>query len=161
MIRPVETRDAAAVVAIHNHYVLHTLITFDTEPMSEEAMRGRIEGALAAGNPWLVAEIDGRVAGYCYAHPWKGRTGNGRTLESSIYLAPEATGRGVGRALMEALIDACRSREVHALVACVVEGNAASDALHRRMGFRPVGRCREVGCKDDRWLDVDDYLLHL
>ena len=159
-IRPVTPQDAAAIAAIYNEYVLKTDISFETEALSAEEMRGRILD-ISADFPNLVFEEEGRVLGYCYAHAWKERAAYSRTLETTIYLAPEAQGRGIGTRLMGRLIEACREGGFHALVACITGGNEPSIALHRRLGFRQVSCFPQVGRKFGRWLDVVDLQLML
>lgn len=159
-IRPVTPQDAAAIAAIYNEYVLKTDISFETEALSAEEMRGRILD-ISADFPYLVFEEEGRVLGYCYAHAWKERAAYSRTLETTIYLAPEAQGRGIGTRLMGRLIEACREGGFHALVACITGGNEPSIALHRRLGFRQVSCFPQVGRKFGRWLDVVDLQLML
>ena len=144
MIREVRQEDAAAIAAINNHYVMHSDASFDTEPTDGETMRQRI-AAIAAACPYFVCEEEGEVVGYCFAHPWKARPAYGLTLETTVYLAPEHTGKGIGRAL----------------IACITGGNRASTALHEALGFRAVSHFREVGRKFGRWLDVVDYELIL
>ena len=160
MIRQVIPSDTAAIAAIYNEYVLHTDISFETEPLTVEEMRGRIED-ISAAFPYFVFEEEGKVTGYCYAHPWKERAAYGRTLETTIYLSPEAQGRGIGTRLMERLIGACREAGFHALVACITGGNEPSIALHQKLGFRQVSCFPQVGCKFGRWLDVVDLQLML
>ncbi len=160
MIRPVTPHDAAAIAALYNHYVLHTTASFEEEAVPVEAMRRRIEET-AARWPYLVWEEQGRVKGYCYAHPWKERPAYRHTLETTVYLDPACTGRGIGTQLMHALIGECRGRGVHALVACITAGNTASRRLHRRLGFRQVSEFHEVGFKHGQWLGVVDYELRL
>lgn len=159
-IRPVGLDDAAAIAEIYNYYVTSTTVSFETEPLSEAAMRSRIK-SLAGQFPYLVCEVDGAVAGYCYAHPWKERAAYNFTLETTVYVSARYHRRGIGSRLMERLIDECRRRGVHALVACVTAENEASCDLHLALGFRPVSCFRQVGRKFGRWLDVVDFELLL
>ena len=159
-IRPLATADADAIADIYAHYVQHTTATFDTEPPrsgEDVMMKLPFDGAY----PAYVCVADGVVAGYCYAHPWKERHAYRYTLENTVYLHPDHTGKGYGRMLMERLIEACRDEGYHALVACITVPNEASIALHERLGFRRVSLFREVGRKFDHWLDVADYELIL
>lgn len=160
MIREVRQEDAAAIAAINNHYVMHSDASFDTEPTDGETMRQRI-AAIAAACPYFVCEEEGEVVGYCFAHPWKARPAYGLTLETTVYLAPGHTGKGIGRALMLQLIEACRRRGIHVLISCITGGNRPSIALHEALGFQAVSHFREVGRKFGRWLDVVDYELIL
>lgn len=160
LIRPVKLEDAEAITAIYNEYVAHTVVTFDTEPWSEERMRMRIID-LSTKFPYFVCEVDGELAGYCYAHAWKEKAAYRFTLETTIYLSPTYTGRGIGTKLMEKLIEECSRGGYHALIACITEGNEASNVLHTRLGFKQVSCFKKVGLKFDRWLDVIDYELLL
>ena len=156
MIRRVQAGDAAQLAAIYNAYVLRSTATFETEPVSVEEMRRRVE-AIGKEHPYLVYEEDGRVAGYCYAHPWKERAAYRHTWETTVYLSPAHTGRGIGTQLMERLMDECRQRGCHALVACITAENMASRRMHERLGFRQVSDFEQVGQKFGRWLGVTDY----
>ena len=160
MIRRVELRDAGAVAAIYNEYVEHSVVTFETEPLREEDMHIRI-AEITAHFPYFVYEQEGEIVGYCYAHPWKQRAAYKHTLETTVYLARGNEGKGIGKALMQRLIEECRRDGYRALIACITEGNAASDALHLKLGFRQVSHFEKVGLKFGRWLDVIDYELLL
>lgn len=160
MIRPVKDSDAAAIAAIYNEYVLHTSISFETEPLSEETMRERI-AHFVASYPYLVAEEHGVVVGYCYAHPWKERAAYFRSWETTVYLHPQYHGRGIGSRLMQELIDRCRAAGCHVLIACITADNTTSREFHSRLGFSQVSHFSEVGQKHGRLLDVVDYQLIL
>jgi len=160
-IRPVSLSDAEAIVEIYNHFITDTTITFETEPVTKEEMTRRIR-EISAHFPYFVYERGGKILGFCYAHLWKERAAYVHTWETTVYLAPEACGRGAGAALMARLVEACRADGgCHALVACITGENAASIAFHTRLGFRRVSLFREVGRKMGRWLDVADYELLL
>ena len=154
MIRPAAPEDAARVAEIYNRFIAESVVTFEEQPVSTDEMRKRVTDVAAAGHPWLVAEIDGTVAGYAYAKSWHTRSAYRLTLESTIYLAPEFSGRGLGTRLYEALITAARDIPCHSLVGCIALPNPASIALHEKLGFRPVGIFKEVGWKFGRWIDV-------
>ncbi len=159
MIRPVRPKeDAGEITAIYNEYVLHSTASFETVPLSQAEMLGRIE-SIVRGFPYLVYEQEGRVAGFCYVHPWKERAAYHHTLETTVYVAPQCRRQGIGAQLMEVLIRECRHIDCHALVACITSENEASRALHSRLGFSEVSHFREVGRKFGRWLDVSDYEL--
>ncbi|OUP15880.1 GNAT family N-acetyltransferase [Parabacteroides distasonis] len=160
MIRNVSLRDAKAIVDIYNEYIVNSVITFETEPLREEEMRERM-AAISASYPYLVYLVDDEVAGYCYAHAWKERAAYRYTLETTVYLSPGYKGKGIGRLLMERLIEECRAGGFHALIACITEGNEASYSLHEKLGFRKVSHFEKVGMKFGRWLDVVDYELIL
>ena len=159
-VRPVSPDDAAALAAIYNYYVRETVISFETEPLGEGQMRERIVQT-AAEFPYLVCELDGRVVGYACAHRWKERAAYSQTWESSIYLHHEWCARGMGRALMEALVPLCRAAGCRALIACITAENQASVAFHESLGFRQVSLFPAVGCKFGRLLDVVDLYLPL
>ncbi len=160
MIRRVTPQDTAAITGIYNEYIAHTVISFETEPLSETEMQRRI-GQISAAFPYFVYEIDDEVAGYCYAHEWKERAAYRHTLETTVYLSPRHTGKGIGLALMQRLIDECRNRGYHALIACITGNNEASKALHAKLGFTQVSHFKAVGYKLGQWLDVVDYELLL
>lgn len=160
MIRRVKLQDAKAITTIYNEYVEHSVATFDTEPLREEDMRSRV-AEIAARFPYFVYEEDGRVTGYCYAHLWKERDAYKHTLETTVYMAPGYLGKGIGKMLMQRLIEECKREGYHALIACITEGNAASDSLHLGLGFKQVSHFEKVGLKFGRWLDVVDYELLL
>lgn len=160
MIRRVRLSDASDIVYIYNNYVLKTVVSFETEVLSIMEMKRRIS-VFSADYPYLVYEKDGRIAGYCYAHAWKSRAAYGRTLETTIYLAPEAKGQGIGRELMERLISECRLLGYVALIACITTTNTESINFHRCLGFKKVSHFEKVGYKFGHWLDVADYELLL
>lgn len=160
ILRDARPADAEAIAAIYAPYVRETTVSFEEEPVSAEAMARRL-AVFARHWPVLVAERGGRVVGYCYAHPWKERAAYALTLETTIYLEPSACGGGIGPMLMRRLADECRLRGAHALVACITDDNAASIAMHRRLGFREVSHFTEVGRKFGRWLGVVDMEMIL
>jgi L-amino acid N-acyltransferase YncA len=160
MIRKVTTDDVEAIADIYNNYIGNSTATFETERISVNEMRKRIE-EISSAFPYFVDEEEGEIAGYCYAHPWKARAAYRYTLETSVYLDPKYFRRGIGRNLMENLIRDCRAQGFHTLIACITEGNTASYQLHESLGFRQVSDFHEVGMKFGRWLGVVDYELLL
>jgi len=161
LIRAATHADATAIGAIYDHYVRETVVTFEETEVGADAMATRIADVQSRGLPWLVVECDGRVAGYAYAGPWKARSAYRHTVESTIYLAPAYTGRGLGPPLYRALVDALRACGTHTVIGGIALPNAASIALHEKAGFRPIGRFAEVGRKFDRWIDVGYWQLLL
>lgn len=161
IIRRVAAEDAAGIANIYNVYVTRSTASFEVEPVGVDSMRQRVE-QISAHYPYWVYETGGRVVGYCYAHEWKERPAYRCTYETTVYVAEDYVGRGIGRQLMERLIDSCRLCECRVLIACITAENEASIAMHRKLGFEPVSRFREVGRKFGRWLDVVDceLLLH-
>ena len=161
MVRPVRENDAAAITDIYNYYVGETTVSFETAPLSVGEMLQRIR-TISAGFPYFVAEEEGRVVGYSYAHLWKEREAYCHTWEVTIYLDKDCKGRGIGSRLMRRLVDACRDAGgCRQLVACITEENADSIAFHSRMGFEKVSHFKRVGFKFGRWLDVVDMELSL
>jgi phosphinothricin acetyltransferase len=160
IIRAVTPADAPALAAIYNHYVLNTIITFEETPVPDEEMARRIR-KVTARFPWFVAEQDGAVTGYAYVNTWRTRAAYRHSVESTVYLRPDAVGRGLGRRLFETLIAECRERGLHTIIGGIALPNPASIAMHRRLGFHEVARFREVGRKFNRWIDVAFWQLML
>ncbi len=161
LFRNVTLSDAADIASVYNHHVEHTTVTFDTEPLSVEAMRDKISG-IAAEYPYIVCEADGCVVGFCYAHQWKEKAAYSCTWETTVYVAQEFCSCGIGRKLMLSLIEECRKRsDCHALIACITSPNPASEALHRSLGFTQASHFHSVGNKFSEWLDVTDWELIL
>lgn len=160
-IRPAGVRDAEAIARIYNHYVRDTVITFEVDDVDPESMARRIDETNAAGLPWLVAEAGEGVAGYAYASTWKSRCAYRFSVESTIYLDPGQTGRGIGRPLYAALIDGIRDCSMRVAIGGIALPNPASIALHESLGFRKIGQFEQVGYKFDRWIDVGYWQLTL
>lgn len=153
-VRASEERDLAAIAAIYAHHVLHGLATFEIEAPDAAEMGRRRAHVLALGLPYLVAEQDGRVAGYAYAAPHRERPAYRYTLEDSIYVDHEMLGLGAGSVLLEALIAACARGGYRQLVAVIGDSaNAASIGLHAACGFNHAGLLPAVGFKFGRWVD--------
>ncbi|WP_044530414.1 GNAT family N-acetyltransferase, partial [Herbaspirillum sp. B65] len=133
-IRPATAADAAALCGIYNHYVQTTVISFETEAVSVEAMAARI-AEVQAQFPWLVFEEDGAVLGYAYASKWKPRAAYQHSVESSVYLRHDAGGRGIGKQLYRALIARLKPLGVHLVIGGIAQPNPASVALHESVGF--------------------------
>lgn len=162
MIRTATPDDAERTAAIYNHFVEHTVVTFEETPISPAEMRTRTAAVIDARYPWLVSEIDGVVAGYAYAKTWQTRCAYRLSLESTIYLAPEFTGRGLGTELYGALFDELRkAHRGHCVVGGIALPNPGSVALHEKLGFELVGVFKEVGWKFDKWVDVGYWQLML
>lgn len=152
-LRNATVADAEALRTIYNREVEETTHTFDLEPrtLSEQQdwIRER-EGALGV----LVAEVDGEVAGFASLSPYRPRAAYRTSVENSVYVAESARGAGVGRALMEELIDVATQRGFHTIIARISGGHEASIGLHQACGFTIVGTERQVGRKFGKWLDV-------
>ncbi|GAP16149.1 sortase [Longilinea arvoryzae] len=159
MIRQANLNDSAAMAQIYNPFILDTCITFEVDPVDAAEMTRRMGDVAAASLPWLVVEQDGKMAGYCYAHPWMERAAYQHTVESTIYLAPEFQRRGLGRQLYRALLAELKKRPVHAVISIIALPNPASVGLHESLGFEKVAHFREVGRKFEGWIDVGYWQL--
>lgn len=160
MIRPATATDAAPVAAIYNHYIEHTVITFEEEPVSAAAMAERIARTTET-YPWLVDEANGEIRGYAYATRWRERCSYRHSTESTVYLAPTQVRRGLGSALYRALLDELRRGDYRCVLGGIALPNPASVALHEKLGFHKVAHLVEVGRKFDRWIDVGYWQLML
>lgn len=158
MLRHCTTTDAPAVARIYNHYIRETVITFEEEPVSDAEMERRI-AEVTSRFPWLVWEESGRLMGYAYAARWKARAAYRHSVEATIYLDPDSTGRGIGTHLYAALIGELRETGVHSVVGGAALPNAASVALHERLGFSKVAEFSEIGRKHGKWVNVAYWQL--
>jgi phosphinothricin acetyltransferase len=153
-VRDSVVADIAAVERIYAEYVLTGLASFEIEPPSVDELLFRRATILGHGLPYLVAELDGRIVGYSYAAPYRSRPAYRFTIEDSVYVAAGFGGRGIGRALLAALIDRCETGPWRQMIAVIGDsGNAASIGLHSRLGFRHVGTLTAAGFKFGRWVD--------
>lgn len=155
IVRAATEADADALAAIYGDAVLNGFGTFEEDPPSPAEMDARRRAVQDQGLPYLVAEADGRVLGFAYASPFRPRAAYRYTLEDSVYVAPEAHGKGVGRAVLSAVIEACAALGVRQLMAVIGDSeNAGSIGLHRAMGFEQTGVGKSVGFKHGRWVDI-------
>ncbi|MFC7432634.1 MULTISPECIES: GNAT family N-acetyltransferase [unclassified Agrococcus] len=154
VIRPATIRDLPAVRSIHAHYVLNSSVTLEDRPKTPQEWRRLFDWLERLRLPFLVAESGTRtILGYALAEPWKPRSAYRKVVEHSIFLAPASTGRGLGRALLVALVDAAAATGCKEMIAVIADEKAeASIALHERLGFRETGRMGKVGRKFGRWL---------
>jgi len=154
-IRPVSAvSDSAAIAEIYNHYIRHTVVTFEELEIATEEMLNRINSVTSASLPWLVAEVSGQVVGYAYAGKFHGRSAYRFTVESTVYLEKNASGKGIGTKLYEALLHLLRQQNFHSVIGIVALPNAASVELHEKFNFKKIGHFSEVGYKFNQWLDV-------
>lgn len=154
VIRHARDEDMDAVQAIYAHHVLHGITSFEEEPPPLAEMMRRRAAVLAHGLPYLVAERDGRIAGYSYAAPYRDRSAYRFTIENSVYIDYRLVRAGIGRPLLVELIDRCARGPWRQMIAVIGDsGNVASIALHASLGFRHVGTLRGVGFKFGRWID--------
>ena len=161
VIRDVSSTDANQIADIYNYYVANSVITFEETAVSAAGMVTRIAEIQGQGLPWLVAELEGRLAGYSYASRWKTRSAYRHSVETTIYLAPGFEGAGIGKALYSALLPILREAGIHAVIGGAALPNPASEALHERLGFERVATFRQVGFKHGRWVDVAYWQLIL
>lgn len=162
-LRPALRTDMADVREIYNYYVTNSVVTFDEKRWTHRQWVDKYEYLTGLGLPFLVAvSPTGQVLGYGLVSPWAGKSGFRYTVENSIYLGQAATGKGLGRALLEALIEACEDRGIREMVAVVSDkGAEGSLALHERLGFVEVGRMGRVGFKFGRALGTIYLQKHL
>ena len=155
VVRDAGEADMAAIQAIYAHHVLHGLATFEETPPPVEEMLRRRAGVLAAGLPYLAAELEGKVLGYAYATAYRPRPAYRFSIEDSVYVAEGLAGKGIGSALLGALIARCERGPWRQMLAVIGNsGNEGSIALHRRMGFAHAGTFTSVGFKLGRWVDT-------
>ncbi|MEP5567008.1 MAG: N-acetyltransferase family protein [Halioglobus sp.] len=160
-IRAARVDDGKALAEIYNHYILHSMATFEEELLSVKEIEQRIEAVAQLGLPWLVAEERGEIIGYAYANRWRERSAYRFSVESTVYLTPELVSRGWGTRLYEALFDELRALDVHAVIGGITLPNPASVSLHERMGMHKVAEFPEVGFKQGEWLAVGYWQINL
>jgi L-amino acid N-acyltransferase YncA len=161
LVRAATAADADAIAGTYNYYIQNTVITFEEEAVPATAMAARIAEAQGQSLPWLVAEVNGAIAGYAYARPWRPRSAYRYSAETTIYLDRGYEGRRIGTTLYSALLPLLRERGIHVAIGGVALPNDASVALHEKLGFERVATFRQVGFKHDRWVDVAYWQLLL
>jgi len=155
-IRPVHTSDVPAITRIYAHSVEHGTASFELTAPDEAEMGRRMQHLLTGDFPYLAAESAGVLCGYAYAGPYRERPAYRWTLEDSVYIEPQMHRRGVGQALLAALIEAAGALGFRQMIAVIGDSTkqAASVGLHEALGFRHVGILQDVGFKHGRWLDT-------
>jgi len=155
LIRASREDDVPAIAAIYAHHVLHGTGTFETTPPTEAEMAARRADVLQKALPYLVLEEGGQVLGFAYCQWFKPRPAYRFSAEDSIYLHPQAAGRGLGRQLLSALVEQAEAAGLRKLIAVIGDSaNAGSIGVHTALGFQPVGTVRACGWKFGRWLDI-------
>lgn len=155
LIRPSTEHDLPAITRVYAHHVLHGTGTFETTPPTLEEMTARRADVLSKGLPWLVVEEAGEVLGYAYGNWFKPRPAYRFSVEDSIYLAPEAAGKGLGRALLAELLATLERSGIRKVMAVIGDSaNAGSIGVHTALGFKQVGVVPSCGWKFGRWLDI-------
>ena len=153
-------RDAPAICAIYNPYVAQATVTFEEVAVSTRQMKRRIV-EVTRRLPWIVCEHNGAVLGYAYATAWKPRSAYRHSVETTIYLDRNLTGRGIGTELYRTLLARLSELDVHCVVGGIALPNAASVALHEKLGFVKVAQFRQIGLKFGQWIDVGYWQLTL
>ncbi|MFI9722107.1 GNAT family N-acetyltransferase [Streptomyces sp. NPDC052396] len=154
-VRPAETGDLEQLTSLYNHYVTHTPVTFDIEPVAIDQRRAWLAAHPGTGrHRVLVAEEAGTVVGYASSGPFRERRAYETSVETSVYLLPGHTGRGLGGLLYSELFEVLAAEDVHRAYAGITQPNEASMRLHQRFGFRPAGLLRQVGRKFGSFWDV-------
>ncbi|WP_430333428.1 N-acetyltransferase family protein [Rhodococcus sp. ACT016] len=157
-VRPAWPADLADIASIYRHYVNTTTVTLDETPPDHAAWSSRYWSLAGRGLPFLVAETDGRIAGYSYCAPWKTRSAYRYCVEESIYLAPWATGRRIGGALLDRTLDECTRIGIREVIAVLTSETGAPESssfhLHRSRGFEVAGRLKGVGFKNASTIDT-------
>ena len=160
MIRKVALEDAPQIMNIYNHYVDHTIFTFDTECASLNEIQDKIRMMMNI-YPWIVYEVDGEIMGYAYASEWKAKDGYKHSVETTVYLKNGSFKNGLGTLLYQELINQLKELNFHALMGCITLPNDASIRLHEKLGFEKVGHFKEVGYKFDKWIDAGYWELRI
>lgn len=155
MIRRANPSDATAIADIYNHYINNTVITFEEEPVCGDKIQERITNVLQSDLPWLVAQDESkRIIGYAYATKWRERFSYRFSVEITVYLDPNESGKGTGSKLYSALFAELKQRSIHCVIGGITLPNPASVALHEKFGLEQVAHFKEVGYKFNQWLDV-------
>jgi L-amino acid N-acyltransferase len=153
-IRPAVVGDAESVLDIYNAEVLGSIATFDLVPRSIQQQRAWITDRSGAHAVLICEDADGTVCGFGALSPYRERSGYSTTVEDSVYVHADHRGKGLGRLILDSVLDTARAHGFHAVMAKVAGGHEASINLHLAAGFEIVGREREVGRKFGKWLDV-------
>jgi phosphinothricin acetyltransferase len=154
LLRDATPEDFPAIAAIYAHHVLHGHASFEETPPGADELLRRHAAVRGHGLPWLVAELAGEVAGYCYATPYRPRAAYRFTVEDSVYIAESRRGQGLGRLLLQALVERCEAGPWRQMIAVVADPSGGSLALHRSVGFERIGTLRAVGFKHGEWRDT-------
>ncbi len=155
-IRDAIEQDLPSMLAIYNHAIVNLPATFDLEKQNLEERKGWFQ-QFGDYYPLIVAELDGRIAGYCCLSAFRTKPAYSRTAELSVYLDPEFHGQGIGSLLMAEILHIAKARDFHVIVAGITGGNETSVKLHDKFGFEFVGCFKEVGYKFNAWQDVWFY----
>ena len=161
IIRDLQLSDADAICRIYNYYIKNTVITFEEDVVSIDIMRERIKKILKKEYPYIIYEENNRVLGYAYLNNWRDRSAFNITLETSIYIGHEYTGKGIGTLLYSKLIEKAKLLDIHSVIGCISLPNPNSQKLHERLNFKLVGNFKEAGKKNGKLIDVEFWQLTL
>lgn len=159
MIRKVTIEDAGRICEIYNYYVVNTVVSFETDAVSIEDMKQRIQDSISGDYPYFVYEINNIVVGYCYLHAWSGRCAYRTSTEISIYIDKDFLHRGIGRIMMDHMLNNIDLSRFHTIIAGIALPNEASIALHEKYGFEKISHFKEIGFKFGKWRDVGHWQL--
>lgn len=154
LLRDATPADFPAIAAIYAHHVLHGSASFEETPPDLDELLRRHSAVRSHGLPWIVAELDGKVAGYSYATPYRPRAAYRYTVEDSIYIDESCRGLGLGRTLLKALIERCETGPWRQMIAVIADPRGGSLGLHQSLGFEMVGTLHAVGFKHNEWRDT-------
>lgn len=154
LIRDSVEDDVVVIQDIYAHHVLHGTASFELTPPTLQEMQQRRADIVAKGLPYCVAELEGAIVGYAYATMYRPRPAYRFTVEDSVYVREGLAGKGVGRALLHAVIERCTALGYRQMLAVIGDSSAASLALHKALGFEQVGLFRSVGFKFGQWRDT-------
>jgi len=160
MIRPVDIKDAQALLDIYNYYVLHTAVNFDIEPLSLQTFLDKIQ-TITEGYPFIVYEEDQVILGFAYGSRFRPRAAYNYAAESTVYVKHTAQGKQIGSKLYEALIGKLKATDLHTVLGVLTIPNEASIKLHEKFGFNQVAHLKDVGMKFGKWQDVGIWQLKL
>ncbi len=158
-IRKATLDDARAICNIYNYYIEHTAVTFETTPVAESDMRQRMSEVFESGYSFYVGEADDKIIGYYYTHRWNNRSAYSTTVEESIYLDKDETGKGYGTQFFKHLLARIDKSRIHVLIAGISIPNEGSVRLHEKFGFKQISHMKEIGRKFDQWQDVGHWQL--
>jgi phosphinothricin acetyltransferase len=154
LVRPATRADIVHITAIYALFVTTSTATSEIKAPDESEMFRRWRAAQDRDLPFLIAELEGYIVGFCYASPFRPREGYRYTVEDSIYVRPDCIGHGVGKLLLSELIAQCRNKGCHSIVACIVGVNPVSVALHASLGFQQIGLMPDAAFKFGEWLHL-------
>lgn len=160
-IRNIRSSDAEQITRIYNYYIQNTVITFEEDLVTSEEMNNRIEKVHQSYLPWLVIELDGKIQGYAYAAKWHERSAYRFTVETSIYISSQSTGKGLGKKLYNSLLDQLQKNGIRNVLGVIALPNEPSIALHEAFYFEKVGEFSDVGYKFDKSISVGYWQLKL